>query len=113
MCYWGVVQFCFWCFNPRKNYNLAYKHINKERKKRKKFEKVEKLVDPSSVSIMGVSSSAAIPQPSASELAAFQNLFVSPKSGDTMDHARSSSAPASVEIFLCSTYKPHFFWDFF
>ena len=42
-------------------------------------------------------------------------LFVSPKSGDTMDHAWSSSAPASVsaEIFLCSTCKPHFFWDFF
>ena len=35
-------------------------------------------------------------------------FIVSPKSGDTMDHAQSSSA----EIFLCSTYKPHFVWDF-
>ena len=30
-----------------------------------------------------------------------------------MDHAQSSSASVPAEIFLCSTYKPHFFLDFF
>ena len=46
-------------------------------------------------------------------------FIVSPKIGDTMDHARSSYASASVyesashRDFLCSTYKPHFFWDSF
>ena len=29
-----------------------------------------------------------------------------------MDHVRSSTAPASTEIFLCSTYKPHFWGGF-
>ena len=31
-----------------------------------------------------------------------------------MDHSWSSSeyASSSAEIFLCSTYKPHFFWGF-
>ena len=38
-------------------------------------------------------------------------VIVSPKSRDTMDHARSSSS--SAEILLFSTYKPHFFCNFF